>query len=45
MLCWGKIAAQQVSNVDFHQEQQKIIITYDIDRNADIWVFVSKDGG
>lgn len=45
MLCWGKIVAQQVSNVDFHQEQQKIIITYDIDRNADIWVFVSKDGG
>ena len=41
----AKVSAQNISNVDFHQEGDKIVITYDLGENSPIWVYVSLDGG
>lgn len=32
---------QKVSNVDFYIEGPKVIVTYDLDRNADVYLFAS----
>lgn len=37
--------AQNVTNVSFHQEGNKVIILYDLDRQADVSVYMSTDGG
>ncbi len=37
--------AQNVTNVSFHQEGNKVIIMYDLDKQADVSVFMSTDGG
>ena len=34
-----------VTNVSFHQEGNKVIILYDLDRQADVSVYMSTDGG
>jgi hypothetical protein len=43
--CFGVTNAQNVSNVYATQAGQAIHITYDLDRAADISVYVSTDGG
>ena len=42
---FGQIAAQNVTNVNAKQVGTAIHITYDLDRAADISVYVSTDGG
>ncbi len=37
--------AQNVTNVSFHQEGNKVIIMYDLDKQADVSVYMSTDGG
>ncbi|MBR6131368.1 MAG: hypothetical protein IKQ20_05880 [Bacteroidales bacterium] len=44
-LCAGNVSAQTVSNVTAEQVGKTIHIHYDLDRAADISVFVSTDGG
>ena len=39
------ISAQNVTNPDARQEGKKIIITYTLDKAADISVYCSMDGG
>ena len=39
------VSAQNISNVDFHQEGDEIVITYDLDESSPIGVYVSLDGG
>ena len=37
--------SQNVTNVSFHQEDNKVVITYDLDKAADVSVYMSTDGG
>lgn len=37
--------SQNVTNVSFHQEGNKVVITYDLDKTADISVYMSSNGG
>ncbi len=37
--------AQNVTNVSFHQEGNKVIILYDLDMPSDVSVYMSTDGG
>ena len=39
------IHAQNITNQDFYQDGNKVIITYSLDKSADIQVFLSQDGG
>ncbi len=39
------LSAQNVTNADFYQEGENIIITYDLDKIADVIVQISTDGG
>ncbi len=43
--CVGIAHAQNVSNVAFYQEGKTIVVTYSLDRPADIILQVSTDGG
>ena len=38
-------SAQNISNVDFHQAGDEIVITYDLDESSHIVAYVSLDGG
>lgn len=40
----GEVAAQNITNVDFQQEGDEIVITYDLDKRVSIEVSVSLDG-
>ena len=39
------VSAQNISNVDFHQVGDEIVITYDLDETSPIGAYVSLDGG
>ncbi len=39
------ISAQNVSNADFYQDGKTIVLTYSLDKAADVSVLVSTDGG
>ncbi len=41
----GIIEAQNVTNVEFHQEGNKVVITYELDEATDISIRISTDGG
>lgn len=43
--CFFEATAQTVSDADFRQEGNKVIVTYTLDKTADIYLFVSTDGG
>ncbi len=45
LLCSVAVMAQNVTNVTFYQEGDKVIITYNLDRLANIEVLLSCDGG
>ncbi|HIZ85595.1 MAG TPA: hypothetical protein IAC04_03795 [Candidatus Coprenecus stercoravium] len=40
-----KAAAQNISEADFRQDGDKVIVSFYLDRNADISLYVSTDGG
>lgn len=39
------VSAQNISNVDFHVVGDEIVVTYNLDESADVWLYVSLDGG
>ncbi|MEG1700551.1 MAG: hypothetical protein RR270_04640, partial [Alistipes sp.] len=41
----GAAHAQKATNVDFEQRGHQIVVTYTLDRTADIEVYCSEDGG
>ena len=45
LFAFSAVYAQNVTNVSFHQEGNKVIIMYDLDRQADVSVYMSSDGG
>ena len=45
LFCVFSSIAQNVTNVDFYQEDDKIVITYDLDKLSDIYLSVSTNGG
>ena len=45
LFTFSVVYAQNVTNVSFHQEGNKVIILYDLDVPSDVSVFMSTDGG
>lgn len=45
ILTGGSLRAQRVTNVDFAQEGNKVVVTYELDCQSTISVSVSQDGG
>ena len=40
LFCAYPLTAQNVSNVDFYLQDDKLIVTYDLDKDADVYLFV-----
>lgn len=45
ILLAATVSAQNISNVDFQRVGDEIVVTYNLDESADVWLYVSLDGG